>query len=88
MSIESRTVRPRATGSVRGVWAERFGNQRVNITADPGRATSDAEYRVAFERRWGPQLTDTRSLNFLLSRRGAETLRDALTAALEWEAES
>jgi hypothetical protein len=86
--IESRTVKPRATGSIRGSWRERYGDQRVDITVDPGRATSDAEVRVSFDRKWGPQLANTRTLNFLLSRRGAEILRDALTAALEWEDES
>jgi len=85
--IKSTTVRPRATGSVRGLWRERYGDQRVDISVDPGRATSDAELRVSFERRWGPQLGDIRTMNFLLSRRGAEVLRDALTAALEWEAD-
>lgn len=87
MSIESGTVRPRPTGSVRGRWRERYGDQRVDVSVDPGRNRADTEFRVKFERRWGPQLGDVRSLDFALSREGAETLRDALTAALEWKAD-
>lgn len=84
MSIESRTVKPRATGSIRGRWRERYGDQHVDVTADPGRR-ADTEFHVALERRWGPQLGDVRSLDFRLSREGVETLRDALTAALDWK---
>lgn len=82
-NVVSRTVRPRATGSIRGAWRERYGDQRVHVRVDPGRA-DDAEFRVGFERRWGPQLGDVQSLDFALSREGAETLRAALRAALDW----
>ena len=85
MSIESNTVRPRPTGSIRGRWRERYGDQRVDITADPGRP--EKEFWVRFERRWGSQIGDISTVDFRLSREGAETLRDALTAALEWKAE-
>lgn len=88
MNVESRTVNPRPTGSVRGSWRERYGDQRVNIQVDPGRHDVYTEFRVLLERRWGPQLGDVRNQDFWLSRAGAETLRDALTAALEWEADS
>lgn len=82
--IEARTVRPRATGSVSGKWREQFGDQRVHVTVDPGHSSSDAEFRVNFERRWGPQLGDTKAEAMRFSRQGAVTLRDALNAALEW----
>lgn len=85
MSVESRTVRPNATGSIRAAWREQYGAQRVNIAVDPGRRAGQ-EFRVAMERRWGGQLTDVSDEAFWLSREGAAALRDALTAALEWEA--
>ena len=88
MSVEAGTVRPRPTGSIRGRWRERYGDQRVDIAVDPGRNREGTEFRLAFERRWGPQLGDVRSESFWLSREGAETLRDALTAALEWTPET
>lgn len=87
MSIEARTVKPRSTGNVQGRWRERYGDQRVDVAVDPGRLRDETEFRVAFDRRWGPQIGDIRTLDFYLSREGAETLRDALTAALDWKAE-
>lgn len=87
MIIESRTVKPRATGNIRGLWRERYGDQEVQVQVDPGRERVDTEFRVFMERRLGPQLGDLRKQDFRLSREGAETLRDALTAALGWEAD-
>lgn len=85
MSVQSRTVQPRPTGSIRGTWRERFGQQYANVTVDPARANDEMDFRVILERRWGSQIGDTRTQDFGLSRAGAETLRDALTAALEWQ---
>lgn len=87
-NINARTVRPRPTGNIRGTWREKFGNQHVTATVDSGRSDQDSEFRVVLDRRWGPQIGDTRTQDFMLSREGAETLRDALTAALEWSADS
>ena len=87
MSVEARTVQARPTGWVRAKWQEQYGEQRAEVVVDPARQARDAEFRVNLERRWGPQLGDNRNEGFRLNRDGAEALRDALTAALEWEAE-
>lgn len=88
MGIEAGTVRPQPTGKVRGTWQERTGSQRVDVKIDPQRHDRDTEFRVDLERRWGHQLGDVRTDGFWLNREGAETLRDALTAALEWSPEA
>jgi hypothetical protein len=85
--IEAHTHRPKATGSVRAGWRERFGNQHVEITVNPHTTDPDTELRVSTDRRWGPQIGDVRTDSYRLSRQGAETLRDALTAALDWTPE-
>lgn len=87
MSIEARTVRPRATGSVMAKWQERYGEQRAEVQVDPGRLREGTEISVDMQRRWGPQLGDVKRQDFWLSREGAVALRDALAAALEWEAD-
>lgn len=86
MTIEAKTVRPPATGSARATWRERYGDQRLTVDVDPNRNRADTEFRVDLERRWGPQIGDTRTQDFRMSRAGAIALRDALTAAIEWEA--
>lgn len=87
MTIEAKTVRQHPTGSVRADWSESTGTQRVNVSVDPRRNNPDSEFSVVLDRRWGHQIGDVRTQDFRLSRRGAETLRDALTAALEWRAD-
>lgn len=83
MTVEAHTVQPPPTGAVIGEWREKYGSQKVTVRVDPRRST-ESEFSVDLDRRWGPQGSDTRRVDFRMSRVGAETIRDALTAALEW----
>lgn len=85
---EAKTSRPHATGYVSGNMSMRpYGLDHYSITIDP-KASERSEFRVKIDENFGPQITDHREHNLHFSRRAATELRDALTAALEWEDES
>lgn len=79
-AVKVGTIRSHPTGVVRVEWRDgRRQSAEVRVDGDT--------FRFRWEHRWGPQFTD-RSVRDLppLTRAGAEALRDALTAALEWHA--
>jgi len=82
---ETRTSRPHATGYISGDMAmSPYGMGRYSIAVDP-RARDRDQFRLKIDERFGPQITDHRDYLMLFSRRAIIELRDALTAAIDWE---
>lgn len=77
-------MRVNPTGEAVAKWRERTGPQRLVVTIDP-HVQPDSQVRIRGERRWGHEVGDTsREELRSMPREGAEALRDALTAILEW----
>lgn len=89
MSIEVHTLPvepPTPTGHVIGRWEELQGPQSVEVSVD-SKLGEGREFTVELHRVRGPAgRTVQHRDGFWITREGAETLRDALTAALDWPA--
>lgn len=86
---EAQTRRPSATGRVSGnlghvVYPQYYGLGHYSITIDPGR-NDGKEFHLAVDENYGPQITDHRDHSLRFDREQAIELRDALTAAIDWE---